>query len=83
MVPNRERGPISPEVHSYVPVTACNESSRQKARTFALWGNEIPLSPTPLGGRYRSGGELATLNFGELYFPVSRVNKGKKKGRSC
>src|SRR3954453_5006712 len=40
---------------------------------------QIPLSPTPLGGRYRSGGELATANFRECFFHALRSFPPKRE----
>ena len=36
-------------------------------------------SPTPVGGRYRTGGELATFNFAEFLFLSTPVNEEKRK----
>jgi hypothetical protein len=46
------------------------------------WWDETTDSHTPLGGRYRTGGELATANFGEFDFYVVH-EYGKKKGHEA
>ena len=61
-------GGNSRAVRGHQVATACHQPSPRMRPAVPPWWGETTDSHTPLGGRYRTGGEFATANFAELPF---------------